>query len=267
MQYETTQSSNEGIKMNKLALSAAISAVLVSPAFAADFTSVATSGTAANPLNSISVQASAATSVWYVDNASGTASNKSEAAIQLIKSGDWTFDFTTGAFTGNIMYGDYKTQTAVTQPAIDGRQTFVGVNQAFSGTGTWVTATHFTYDFLNPTTNGGGGSVQTQTSSSCANGQTNVVGKVCTAFSSATASWEGLTLDFVFADDFSSFTGTLVGTDTSGAGLSRNTTSINWQIAGTGESVTPEVPVPAAAWLFGSGLVGLAGMARRRAKK
>ena len=27
---------------------------------------------------------------------------------------------------------------------------------------------------------------------------------------------------------------------------------------------TPEVPVPAAAWLFGSGLLGLAGMARRR---
>lgn len=29
---------------------------------------------------------------------------------------------------------------------------------------------------------------------------------------------------------------------------------------------TPEVPVPAAAWLFGSGLIGLAGVARRRTK-
>lgn len=29
----------------------------------------------------------------------------------------------------------------------------------------------------------------------------------------------------------------------------------------------PEVPVPAAAWLFGSGLLGLAGTARRRSKK
>jgi hypothetical protein len=29
---------------------------------------------------------------------------------------------------------------------------------------------------------------------------------------------------------------------------------------------TPEVPVPAAVWLFGSGLVGLAGVARRRTK-
>lgn len=252
--------------MNKLALSVAISAVIAAPAFAADYTTVATSGTAADPLASVVVQATAETKVWYVDNASGTASNKSEAAIQLIKSGDWTFDLSTGAFTGNITYGDYKTQTAVTQPALDGRQTYVGVNQAFAGTGTWVTDTHFTFNFFNPTVNGAGASVQTQTSSSCANGQTSIVGKVCTSFATATPSWEGLALDFVFSADHSSFTGTLTGTDTSGSGASRNTTSINWQIAGTGES-TPEVPVPAAAWLFGSGLVGLAGVARRRMKK
>jgi hypothetical protein len=116
--------------------------------------------------------------------------------------------------------------------------------------------------------NGGGASTQTQTSSSCANGATAIVGKVCTAFSSASPAWEGLTLDFTFSNDFSTFTGTLVGTDTSGSGLSRNTTSINWQIAGAVVGGgTPEVPVPAAAWLFGSGLVGLAGAARRRSKK
>lgn len=34
----------------------------------------------------------------------------------------------------------------------------------------------------------------------------------------------------------------------------------------TSESNTPEVPVPAAAWLFGSSLIGLAGVARRRIK-
>jgi hypothetical protein len=250
--------------MNKLALSAAISAVLAAPAFAANYTSVATSGTAADPLASISVQAGATTNVWYVDNASGTASNKSEPAIQLVKSGDWSFDLVTGAFTGNILYGDSKTQTAVTTPAIDGRQTYVGVNQAFAGTGTWVTATQFTYTFFNPTVNGAGASTQTQTSSSCENGQTNFLGKVCTSFATATPSWEGLTLDFVFSADYSTFSGTLTGTDTSGSGISRNTTTINWQIAGT---AAPEVPVPAAAWLFGSGLVGLAGMARRRSKK
>lgn len=252
--------------MNKLALSAAISALIATPAFAANYTSVATSGTAANPQASIVVTAGAATSVWYVDNGSGTASNINEPAIQLVTSGNWTFDLDTGAFTGNIAYGDYKTQTRVQNPNIDGRQTYTGVNQAFSGVGTWVTDTHFTYTFFNTTVNGGGASVQTQTASTCANGQTSLLGKVCTAFASATKDWEGLTLDFVFSADHSSFSGALTGTDTSGSGAARNTTAINWQIAGT-SSDTPEVPVPAAAWLFGSGLIGLAGAARRRSKK
>jgi hypothetical protein len=256
--------------MNKLALSVAISTIIASPAFALDYTSVATSGTAADPMASIVVQAGASTSVFYVDNASGTASNTTTPAIQLVKSGDWTFDFTNPAavtFTGNIAYGDYKTQTNVTgTPTINGRQTFVGVNQAFSGVGTFDAGTNtFTYSYLNPTVNGGGGSVQTQTSSSCANGQTSVLGKVCTSFATATPAWEGLALNFVFSADKTSFSGSLAGTDTSGSGLSSNTTTINWQIAGSADA--PAVPVPAAAWLFGSSLIGLAATARRRAKK
>jgi hypothetical protein len=35
-------------------------------------------------------------------------------------------------------------------------------------------------------------------------------------------------------------------------------------VGGTCGGTTPEVPVPAAAWLFGSGLMGMAGVARRR---
>lgn len=46
-------------------------------------------------------------------------------------------------------------------------------------------------------------------------------------------------------------------------------TSFNFGIAGTGVLVdatttVSEIPLPAAAWLFGSGLVGLVGIARRR---
>jgi len=253
--------------MNKLALSAAISAIVAAPAFAADYTSVATSGTAANPMASIVVQAGANTSVFYVDNGSGTASNTTTPAIQLVKDGGWTFDFTNPAavtFTGNIAYGDYKTQTNVTgTPTIDGRQTFVGVNQAFSGVGTFDAGTNtFTYSTFNSTVNGGGASVQTQTSSSCSNGQTSTLGKVCASFATATPAWEGLALSFVFSAGKDSFNGTLTGTDTSGSGLSANTTTINWQIAGTAVAA-PAVPVPAAAWLFGSGLIGLAGARRR----
>jgi hypothetical protein len=249
--------------MKKLALVTAVSAILATPAFAAPWTYVgeAKSGTAANQMASVVVQAGSATSVYYVNNSLGTASNKTSPAIQLTVGSNWSFDWTNLAavsFTGTIVYGDYKTQTNVTGLAtIDGRQTYTNVVQTVSGVGSYNEATNtFTFVKALGPRNGGGASVQTQTSSSCANGQTSIFGKVCDSFSSASKAWEGLTLNFVFAEDRLSFAGSLAATDTSGSGISTNTTTINWQIQA--------VPVPAAAWLFGSGLLGLAGTARRR---
>lgn len=255
--------------MKKLALSVAVSTILATPAFAADYNGQAVSGTAANQMASIVVAATAVTNVYYVDNASGAASNKTTPAVQLTKESDWTFDFTNLAavtFTGNIVMGDYRTQTWVVQPAIDGRQSYTGVTVSVAGVGAYNEATNtFTFSFNNPTRNGGGASTTTEGApATCQNGQTNIIGKACTSFASASKAWEGLALNFVFTEDRLSFAGALTATDTSGVGASINTTTVNWQISG---ATTPEVPVPAAAWLFGSSLVGLAGAARRRSKK
>jgi len=79
----------------------------------------------------------------------------------------------------------------------------------------------------------------------------------------ATPNLEMFYMTLTFSADFQTFTGTAVGADVGGAlasgvGVTGNTWysySFNGQQA---------VPVPAAAWLMGSGLVGLAGVARRR---
>ena len=253
--------------MKKLVLVTAItSALATSAAMAAPipYTGTAKSGTAANQMASIVVQAGATTNVYYVNNTNSSASNKTQPAVQLTVASNWTFDFTNinaVAFTGTVVYGNYKTQTNVSGfPTIDGRQTFTGVVQTVSGVGVYNEATNtFTFTKALGPVNGGGASVQTQTSASCANGQTSVLGTVCGSFNSASKNWEGLKLNFVFTENRMSFSGSLAASDTSGSGLTANTTTINWQISGL-----TEVPVPASAWLFGSGLLGLAGTARRR---
>jgi hypothetical protein len=63
-----------------------------------------------------------------------------------------------------------------------------------------------------------------------------MLGEVCKSFATATPAMEGLTLKFEFTPDKSSFKGTLQGTDTSGSGMTANSTEINWQIAGTAQA-------------------------------
>jgi hypothetical protein len=271
--------------MRKLLLTSAISAIsatLAAPTMAASMTCSVGGGTnnglvytTTATSTGINVAAGATTKVYYVDNSLSANSSTTNPTppppnpYTMVVSGDWCIDTTSGDFTGNIAYGSYKTQTNVSGfPTIDGRQTFVGVNQAFSGTGTWGTNGSgdptLSFSYFNTTVNGGGASTQTQTSGSCLNGKTNILGKVCTSFATASKDWEGLTYLFTFDSIKYAFTGTLTGTDTSGSGISRNTTTIGWTIDGIDP---PAVPVPAAAWLFGSGLIGLAGAARRRSKK
>ena len=219
--------------------------------------------------NGIVVTASATTNVYYVNTTSTASHTSNPGPSTLIVTGDWCIDTTTGEFEGNIAYGSYKTQTNVTGfPTIDGRQTFTDVNQHFEGTAVWDNVPAqptLTFTYMNTVVNGGGASTQSETSSSCANGKTSLLGKVCSAFSTASKNWEGFKFSFVFNNSTKySFTGTMEGTDTSGSGLASNSTAIKWNVAGIDP---PAVPVPAAAWLFGSALVGLAGAARRRHRK
>ena len=64
--------------------------------------------------------------------------------------------------------------------------------------------------------------------------------------------------------DFDSFFNSFTGSALNGTKLKGSATALN--IAGTwGALNVTTVPVPAAVWLFGSGLIGLAGAARRKA--
>lgn len=247
--------------MKKLALITAVSA-LSTPALAAStYSTMMLSGTAADPLAGMTNAFAAPFDSWYVDPGAGPASNALAPRGQLVRAATWTFDFTDPAavsFTGKLSLGDYRVQSVIGPSNVaDGRQSFTGVVQTFSGTGVYDAATRtFTYNFMNSAVNGGGASVYSATApATCVNGHTNVIGKVCSAYATASSNWEGLALNFVFTEDRSSFSGTLRGMDTSGSELTRFTQTINWQVA--------SVPVPASAWLFGSALLGL-GTRRRR---
>jgi hypothetical protein len=75
----------------------------------------------------------------------------------------------------------------------------------------------------------------------------------------AGAPWDQATLDVHLGSDLATILGiTLVTTEKSAQGNATNTYTI------TPNPAAPTVPVPAAAWLFGSGILGLAGTARRR---
>jgi hypothetical protein len=257
--------------MNQFILVAAISAISTSAVFAGDlhyFSTPLLSGTAQDPLaglvNTTNSTLNIAVKTWYVDPASGFASNKSTPAIQLERASSWVFDFTNpGAvsFSGALDLGDYRMQATIAGVAdADGRQTATGVVHTFSGIGVYDEGTNtFTYDFMDRASNGGGATLYSAAVPlACSDGQVSAFGNVCSSFAGVTPAWEGLALNFVFAEDRSSFTGSLQGINTGGSGLSRITTRINWYVA--------DVPLPAAAWLLGPGLLGLAGARRSRCR-
>lgn len=234
--------------MKRLQLFTAVTAILLTgEAFAATYTTWGNAG-------AVNVDAGVTPDISY------TSPNASPAI-----SGDWDFAFngTTVDFDGTLYLGDYSTYTTATFffSSMDGTITYEGAEHALSGTAAWDAGTNtLTYSYLGAS-NDGSGSIYSETNSSCT-GSGNISGNtVCGSFASSTPNWEGLDLNLVFSSDLSSFTGSLQGISTSGSGLTANTTTLNYAIAG---AVVAEVPVPAAAWLFGSALIGLAGVKRRK---
>lgn len=184
--------------------------------------------------------------------------------------GDWDFVFNgaTVDFSGNLYLGDYDAITDVDAGflgSMSGVVSYVGANQMISGTGNWDAGTNtLTYNVPTGAANSSIASTYSETSSSCTDSGSIAGNTVCGAAGNTTPEWEGLTLELVFSGDLSTFSGNITAVETSGAGITANTTTLMYDIDGAAVS---EIPLPAAAWLFGSGLLGLAGAARRRSQK
>lgn len=129
----------------------------------------------------------------------------------------------------------------------------------------WASASQvgdFLFSAISPHT--GGLSTYTETYSAWAPGMFSTIGFNYTAANGWGQSVSGLTSDFGHAGVYDEY-GPYNNTDTintAGVLTSSSATGAGWfyQTA-TAPSV---VPVPAAVWLFGSGLLGLAGIARRK---
>jgi len=184
-------------------------------------------------------------------------------------SGAWDFNFNdngTVDFVGVVEMNKLEQYDSVTKVSLLGSMTgtitYVGAYHTINGTADWDEATRtLTYDLPSGGPNSNAGSVYNETEPATCVGSGSMLGQtVCGTWQGTTPEWEGFNLELTFSEDLSSFSGQLKAIEQSGSGLTANTTTTTFELMG-------EVPVPAAAWLFGSGLVGLAGVARRRRKE
>ena len=160
---------------------------------------------------------------------------------------DGVFDLTTSAFnSGNIAFDPYSVGISVaggfftaTISNPNSADSIVGGTFAYNPGSLTLTLTDATGTF-------------TGTTPTCTG-----AGVICDA--QPNANIENLDLTLTFADaSLQSFTGSIAALNDNGA---NGTSTMTWSFSGT---QVEEVPLPAAAWLFGSGLIGLAGAVRRR---
>jgi hypothetical protein len=152
-----------------------------------------------------------------------------------------TWDVTTSALTGNASFSPYAAQWSVFGSPT-GTTSYTTDNYSLASTGS-------SYNAGTRTLTVNGTVANTSATYTCS-GATFFCGGNLPAYA--------LTLTLTFTDaSLQAFNGSLLATNDDGAGSSY---SYAWSFNGE----TPEVPVPAAFWLFGSGLAGLAGFARSR---
>lgn len=152
-----------------------------------------------------------------------------------------TWDVTTSALSGNASFAAYSAQWSVLGSP-SGTTSYTSDNYSL--------ASSAAYDAATRTLTVVSGTVTNTSSSYTCTGAAFFCGSELPAYN--------LALTLTFTDDtLQAFTGNLVATNDDGAGSQY---SYAWSFNGQ----TPEVPVPAAAWLFGSALAGLAGFARSR---
>jgi hypothetical protein len=154
--------------------------------------------------------------------------------------GSW--DVTTSALSGAASFSPYSVEWSVAGFGAVGTTSYTADNYSLASTTS-------AYDAVTRTLTVNGTVANTSVAYTCS-GSAFFCGDTLPAFD--------LTLTLTFTDDtLKAFNGSLVATNSDGEGSQYD---YAWSFNGQ----TPEVPVPAAFWLFGSGLAGLAGFARSR---
>lgn len=152
-----------------------------------------------------------------------------------------TWDVTTTALSGDAAFGAYVVDWSVFGNLI-GTTSYTFDNYSLTGAATSYDAGTRTLTFT-------GTVINTLADYDCT-GAAFICGNELPSFD--------LALSLTFTDDtLGAFNGSLVASNDDGAGSAY---AYGWSFNGQ----APEVPVPAAFWLFGSGLAGLAGFARTR---
>lgn len=162
-------------------------------------------------------------------------------------SGVWDIDPNAGTLSGNTDFAPYQVSIYIKTGDYEGTMLMDRPHD----TGTIAGGIAFSYDpitrqltFTNALSSGGG-------SSSC-----TATGSLSCPPDDAALPLQSVLLQLTFADDsLRSFSGTQTITRLYDSGIVETSYSV---FSGTA------VPVPAAAWLFGSGVLGLAGLTRRR---